>query len=404
MPSLALLGGAPLRTKPFAKWPIFDDRERVALGEVLESGSWGGYNPKVREFEKAFANYHDTEFAVSASNGTVTLEGALLAAGIGPGDEVIVPPITFIATATAVLRAGATPVFADIGAHYNIDPKRILEALSPRTKAIIPVHFGGHPAEMDIISAIAKKEGILVIEDAAHAHGASWNHRHVGTFGDISSFSFQQSKSMTAGEGGILIGNNATLIDGARSIFNQGRVLGGGWYEHVRLGTNQRMTAWQAAVLLVQLQRLSEQLALRAQNSRYLDERLGKLPFLQISVPDARVTCHGNYLYLIRIRSEELSSISAKTFTEALAAEGIPGTGSYPQPIYQSELFRHYQYRQTECPEASLACRDMFWVSHEILLAKREDLEDFVSALVKVADHAHKLQLLSVQPRSALAT
>lgn len=392
MPRLALLGGMPLRTKPFAKWPIFDERERIALSEVLESGSWGGYNPKVGEFEQAFAGFHDTRYAVSASNGTVTLEGAFLAAGVGPGDEVIVPPITFIATATSVLRVGAVPVFADIGGHYNIDPRRIREAISTRTKAIVPVHFGGHPADMDAITEIAQTRGVVLIEDAAHAHGASWKNRHVGTFGDIASFSFQQSKSLTAGEGGILVGNDAALIDTARSLFNQGRVPGGGWYEHVRLGTNQRMTAWQAAVLLVQLQRLPEQLAVKDANARYLNERLSQLPFLEVTPPDPRVTCHGHYLYLIRIRPEQLSGIEARTFAKALALEGIPGIGTYPHPIYQSELFRHHHYRQTECPEALLACRDMFWVSHEILLAERRDLNDFVMALTKVAEQAGALQ------------
>ncbi len=391
MPRLAILGGAPLRTKPFARWPIFGEAEKLALGEVLESGIWGGYSAKVSEFERAFAKFHDAKYAVSAANGTVTLEGAFIAAGIGLDDEVIVPAITFVATATAVLRVGAVPVFADIDEHCNLAPQRAAEAITAKTKAIVPVHFAGHPADMDALSVLAKKHGILVIEDAAHAHGASWKHQKVGTFGDVASFSFQQSKNLTAGEGGILIGNNADLISAARSFFNQGRLPGGGWYEHVQLGTNQRMTAWQAAVLLAQLQRYEEQLKLREANARYLDERLSTLPFLEVIAPDPRVTCHSRYLHVLRIRPEKLPGVDAETFTRALEAEGIPGIGRYPYPVQQNALFRNYKYRETACDRSLQICKNAFWVSHEVLLGTREDLEDFVAALSKVAAEVEEL-------------
>src|SRR5690349_778089 len=184
MARLALFGGEPIRQKPFARWPQFDEREKAALVEVLESGVWGGYNPRVAEFEQAFADFHETKYGVTAANGTVTLEAALLAAGIRPGDEVIVPPISFIATASAVLRVGAVPVFADIDeASSNLDPIRLSEALTERTRAVIPVHFAGHPADMDAIIEIAERRGLIVIEDSAHAHGATWRGRHVGSFG-----------------------------------------------------------------------------------------------------------------------------------------------------------------------------------------------------------------------------
>jgi len=391
MSILAIAGGVPVRRDAFARWPIFDERERIALAEVLESRSWGGYNSKIKEFEEAFAAFHQARFGVSASNGTVTLEAALLAAGIGPGDEVIVPPITFIATATAALRVGATPVFADIGADYNINPKRVEEALSERTRAIIAVHFGGRPADMDAISSLAAKHHLLVVEDAAHAHGASWRGRRVGTLGDIASFSFQQSKNMTAGEGGMLIGNRSDLIDGARSIFNQGRIPGGAWYQHENLGTNQRLTAWQAAVLLVQLQRLPEQVALRAENARYLDERLRELDFIEPLALDPRVTEPSYYLYMVRLRLDRMPGVSRDLFLKALAAEGIPGIGSYPHPLYENGVFHKYGFHRTDCPEAVRMCRESFWVSHEILLSERRDLNDFVSALVKVYENRSEL-------------
>lgn len=391
MSILAIAGGVPVRKDAFARWPIFDERERLALVEVLESRSWGGYNSKIKEFEEAFAAFHQARYGVSASNGTVTLEAALLAAGIGPGDEVIVPPITFIATATAALRVGATPVFADIGPDYNIDPKRVEEAISERSRAIIVVHFGGRPANMDAIGDLAAKHHLLVIEDAAHAHGASWRGRSVGTLGDIASFSFQQSKNMTAGEGGILIGNRSDLIEGARSIFNQGRIPGGAWYQHENLGTNQRLTAWQAAVLLVQLQRLPEQTARRAENARYIDERLRGLDFIEPLEPDPRITEPSYYLYMVRLRLDRMPGVSRDLFLKALAAEGIPGIGSYPHPLYQNPVFDKYGFRRTECPEAARMCRESFWVSHEVLLSERSGLDDFISALARVYENLHEL-------------
>jgi dTDP-4-amino-4,6-dideoxygalactose transaminase len=391
----AILGGNPVRTQPFMRWPVFDDREKLALIEVLESGSWGGYNPKVKEFEEAFAKFHQVKHAVSASNGTVTLEAALLAAGIGPGDEIIVPPITFVATAAAVLRVGAMPVFADIGLDYNIDPARAEEAISDRSRAIIPVHFAGRPADMDALSALARKYELQIIEDAAHAHGACWNHRPVGGLGDIASFSFQQSKNLTAGEGGILIGNHSELIETARSIFNQGRVAGGGWFQHERLGTNQRLTAWQAAILLAQLERLPDQLSRRAENAQHLNEQLKQFDFIEPLVLDPRVTRNSYHLYMIRLRLDRLNGITKELFMKALAAEGIPGPGGYPYPLYDNKLFEQYQHRRTECPEAERMCKDSFWVSHEIMLGGYEDLADFVAALGKVAENAEEIAALS---------
>lgn len=391
MSHLAILGGSPVRTAPFAHWPEYGDPERAALMEVLESGSWGGYSPKVAQFERAFAAMHAADFAVTASNGTVTLEGALRAAGVGEGDEVIVPPITFVATATAVIRVGAIPVFADIGKHLNLDPIRVCEAISPRTRAIIPVHFAGHPADMDALLPIARSHGLTVIEDAAHAHGGSWKGTPVGAIGDIGSFSFQQSKNMTAGEGGILVGNNEELIASARSFFSQGRLPGGGWYDHPNLGTNQRLTAWQAAILLAQLDRLPDQIARRSANAKYLDAQIAELDFIDAEPPDSRVTCHSYYLYPLRLRPQLLESVDSAAFTAAVDAEGIAGIGRYPRPLQENAVFRKYPTRVLDCPHAYQICQDMFWVSHEIMLGQKQDLNDFVEALSKVAAGSSEL-------------
>lgn len=392
MSKLALFGGAPTRQTPFARWPVFDDTERQAVLEVLESGAWGGYSPKVPQFEQAFAARHGARFGISAANGTVTLEAALLAAGIRHGDEVIVPPITFIATATAVLRVGAVPVFVDIEPDaYNMDPRRFSEAITPSTRAVIPVHFGGHPADMDAILAISRQHNLIVIEDAAHGHGASWKNQPVGSLGDFGSFSFQQSKNMTAGEGGILITNNEDLAAKARAVTNQGRRQGGAWYEHPTLGTNYRFTGWQAAILLAQLARLPEQMKIRSRNAAILSNALARTGILIPPAMDSRVTDHGLYLYMLRLNTSALPGISAEHFIKALTAEGIPGASTYPHPIYTNKVFDGFPHKRLACPEAERFCRECFWVSHEILLAEQEDLPDFVQAVEKIGDSVSAL-------------
>ncbi len=392
MTQLAILGGEPIRKRPFARWPQFDEREKTALIEVLESGVWGGYSPKVAEFEQVFADFHGARYGVSAANGTVTLEAALLAAGIHAGDEVIVPPISFIATATAVLRVGASPVFADIDrASYNLDPARVNEAVTERTRAIIPVHFAGHPAEMDVLMELAREHDLVVLEDCAHAHGASWRGQRVGSFGTFGSFSFQASKNMTAGEGGILTTNDKILTERARSVCNQGRRPGGGWFEHVRLGTNYRLTGWQAAILLQQLERLPQQLETRAANARFLIDQLKQFDLIEPPLVDERVTDHSYYLFMLRFKSEHSPGLSKAKFVSALAAEGIPCAEGYPYPLYRNPLFDSHAHRRGDCPEAERMCDEAFWVSHEIMLAEGDDLGDFVTALAKVSEGAEEL-------------
>jgi len=392
MTRLAIFGGEPIRKTPFSRWPQFDEREKSALLEVLESGVWGGYSPKVAEFEQAFAGYHEAKYGVAAANGTVTLEAALLAAGIRAGDEVIVPPISFIATATAVLRAGAVPVFADIDeSTYNLDPACLSESINERTRAVIPVHFAGQPADMDSITKIAERHDLIVIEDCAHAHGATLRGRHVGGFGAFGSFSFQASKNMTAGEGGILTTNDEILAEHARSVCNQGRRSDGAWYEHVRLGANFRLTGFQAALLLAQLARLPEQLETRAANAKYLNEQLAQLDIVAAPYVDEGVTCHSYYLYLLRLNREHFHDLTKEKFVRALVAEGIPAAEGYPNPLYAQPVFAHYEHRRGVCPAAERMCADTFWVSHEIMLAPREELRDFVSAVAKVCEGAEEL-------------
>ncbi len=227
--------------------------------------------------------------AVSAMNGTVTLEMALWAAGVGPGDEVIVPAISFVSSAMAVSRVGATPVFVDIEPlSFNMDPERAAAAITARTKAIMPVHFGAAIADMDRIGPLAAEHGLALIEDAAHAQGSELNGRRAGSLGLAGSFSFQNSKVMTAGEGGMLTTNDAAFAEHAWSLMDQGRKPGGGWFHHYLLGSNYRITGFQAAVLLAQLERLPEQSRRRAHNAALLRRELADVPGLDFqTVPRA---------------------------------------------------------------------------------------------------------------------
>lgn len=387
MEKLAIFGGKPVVAEPFPAFPFFDRSDEDALIEVLHSGVWGGYNPKVGEFENAFAEFHDSRFGITAANGTVTLETALAAAGVGPGDEVIVPPVSFIATATAVLRVGATPVFVDIdGPTCNIDPSKIKTALTEKTRAVIPVHFAGQPADMDEIMKIKREHDLVVIEDCAHAHGATWRGRKIGSFGDFGSFSFQASKNLTAGEGGFLTCNDEDLAEKARSICNQGRRTGGAWYEHVRLGTNLRITGWQAAILLTQFARLPKQIKTRQANATILNESLKDLDLISLAHVDERVTQHSHYLYLIRLNLEKSRGLAKEKFVEALTAEGVPCSAGYPQPLYKNQVFKEGNHIVNDCREAERMCNDTFWLSHEVMLSTPEQTSNAAVAIVKVAN------------------
>ena len=220
MSDLALLGGPKSKTKPFPGWPQFDDGERRALQAVLESGVWWRTpGTKTLEFEQAFASFHGAQYGIAVTNGTAALEVTLAALGIKSGDEVIVPNFTFVATASAVLFANALPVLVDVSARTHcIDPDLAEAAITPRTKAIIAVHMGGHPADLDRLRQLTSRHGLALIEDCAHAHASEWRGQRVGTFGTAGTFSFQSSKLMTAGEGGIIISNTKEFERQARSV------------------------------------------------------------------------------------------------------------------------------------------------------------------------------------------
>ena len=333
--------------------------EEQRLLEVLRSGVWGGYSAAVKEFEERFAAYLGAAHCITMVNGTVSLEVALRCEGVGPGDEVIVPPYTFMATASAVLQVGAVPVFVDVQPDtLNLDTVRFEAAITPRTRAVIPVHFGGHAADMNAIQAIARRHQLAVIEDAAHAHGGKHCAGMLGALGEWGSFSFQQSKIMTAGEGGCLVTQDAGRAAKARAYCNQGRRAGGAWYDHYTLGTNFRITGFQAAVLLAQLDRLESLAERRVANAAILRAELAKVRGLAPLPLASYATRHAGALFLVRF-DRNAAGMSKGEFEEALTAKGVPWMQTYPRPLYGNPLFEQWPFRNTGCPVAEQACREI---------------------------------------------
>jgi dTDP-4-amino-4,6-dideoxygalactose transaminase len=385
---LAVQGGTPVRDprKPWPAWPIFDDRERNALMETLESGNWF-YGDRVRRFEEEFAAFQGAEHCITANSGTAALEIVLEALGIGAGDEVIIPPYTFIATASAVMRVGAAPVFVDLDDTWCIDPDLLDSAISDRTKAIMPVHFGGRICDMDQINAIAEKHRLAVVEDACHSWGARWKGMGAGSLGAAGVFSFQMSKNMTAGEGGAILTNDADLAEICRSISNCGRAATGPWYHHVRTGTNARMTEFGAAVLSTQLSRLDDQTATRESNAALLNAGLGEIEGLTPQRTSNRITRRAYHLYCLRINPDAFGCTREK-FIAAAKAEGWPIGAGYPIPLYQQPVVRESGLRDYSaccCPAAEDLCfTSGMWFTHELLLGTEEDMHDIIAIAKKI--------------------
>lgn len=366
------------------QWPIADQRERELIEEVLRSKQWGGFHEFVPRFEQQFADFHQCRYGISAVNGTLTLEMALSCAGVKPGDEVIVPAISFISTATAVSRVGAIPVFVDIEPYtFNIDPERIEDAITPLTKAIIPVHFGGPLADMDRIMAIAHQHGLIVIEDAAHAHGSEWNGQRAGSFGLISSYSFQNGKVMTAGEGGMVLTNNEAIAADLRSWANQGRRPGYTFFHHFTLATNLRLTGLQAAVLIAQLERLPSQIATRTKNAELLLKLLKEVDGIHWQEVPRQVNVNSWYLLLGRVDEKRLG-MSRTEFHQMLTGAGVPCTPFYPHTLYENPLYKESPCRITPCPNAEAYIHDAFWIPHNVLLGDEELMHDIAGCIRSV--------------------
>jgi dTDP-4-amino-4,6-dideoxygalactose transaminase len=308
------------------------------------------------------------------------------------------------------LKANAIPVFADIDLDTaNLDPGAVEKAITSKTRAIMPVHFAGLPADMDAFKILARKHKLRLIEDACHSWGSRWKGRGTGALGDCGVFSFQMSKNITAGEGGIILTNNEEIADTARSYSNCGRGKNRGFYDHYLLGSNLRMTELQAAILLGQLTRLKAQTIQRQKNAALLDRGLKGIPGIALLRNDPRVTRRAYHIYVFRFVTEEWGGVSRETFFKALQAEGISSYGGYPVPLYKNPLFRktgkgprycpvscpYYgrkiDYPRVNCPNTEQICREACWIKQADLLAGPADMKDIVMAVAKVWEHRKEL-------------
>jgi dTDP-4-amino-4,6-dideoxygalactose transaminase len=403
MAELALLGGPKTRQEPYPTWPVWDERDLAAVSDVVKSGQWGGFpypGPQTARFLKAFAELQGGGYPVLMANGTVTMEVALRAAGVGWGDEVILPALTFQATAAGPMAAGAVPVLVDVDPQtYTLDPRLVEAALTPRTRAIIPVHLGAQMADMDAIMEIARRRGLVVVEDCAHAHGARWNGRGAGTIGDFGSFSLQSSKILTTGEGGVLLCQTPELQARAESIINCGRPTDpqGSAYT---MGANYRLGEFQAALGCVALERFPEQVAQRAQAAAYLEECLSEVPGVRLLKRDPRHTTRSFYMFGFAI-DPAVFQVTHEFVCDALAAEGIPcGTGY--APMHRYDLFQplisrlpvpaafpeRFDYSKLSLPESERAGqRESVWLGESVFRAGQPGVDAAVAALRKVLEN-----------------
>lgn len=423
MSSLALHGGVPVRdarANPWPRWPVWSDAEERGLLDVLHSGVWGYNGPKERAFNEAFARFIGTDYAVSAANGTVTLQLALEACGVGWGDEVIVPGLTWQATAAAVVDLNAVPVLVDVLEDtWCMDPAAVEAAITPRTKALLPVHLYGSFCNMDALLELAGRHGLRVIEDCAHKHGGEWRGRKAGSLGDVGSFSFQLSKLMTAGEGGALTTSDPDLYERLDALRNCGRRperadlgdRGDGQYgsegRFIQSG-NYRMTDFQAAVLLAQLERLPAQNRLRDENAQYLNARLAACDGILPMRRDPRETREAYFNFAFRYDREAFDDLPVARFREALAAELGCAVSACYEPLNRCALYvprtKPWRHRLTadywaaidpsrfDLPECTKAHDETSVCFHfSILMADRAELDGIVEAIEKIRTHVGAL-------------
>jgi len=414
MSELAILGGPRTRVEPYPEWPVWDQRDIEAVSEVIRSGRWGGYpypGPKTAALAQRFAELQGGGYAVPMANGTVTMEVALRAAGVGWGDEVIVPAYTFQATASAPMAAGAIPVIVDIDPDtYCLDPAGTARAITPRTRAIIPVHLGASMADMDAIMELAEAHDLIVVEDSAHAHGAKWNGRGAGTIGHFGSFSLQSSKILTSGEGGILLCRTPELAARAASIIDCGRphALGGGPEDEsmeYQTGGNFRLSELHAALALTGLERFPEQARQREEMAAYMDEALSEVQGVRVLKRDPRHTTRSFYRYVFAIDPAAFG-MEHDLLCAALEAEGVDCWVGY-EAMHNYSLFQpqksklavpsafpeYFKFGEMHLPEAARACEhEAVWLDENIFRAGREGVDDAVRAIRKVQEGAEELK------------
>lgn len=410
MSDLALLGGAKTRNTSFPPYPVIGEAERRAVMEVLEEGRLSTFiaspgehflgGRRIRQFEQEFADFHHARFAVAFNSATAALHAAVVACGVELGHEVIVPPYTFTSTATCALMHGAIPVFADVEEEtFCLDPKSVEAVVSPFSQAVIPVHLFGQPAAMEELLEVAKRHKLRVIEDCAQAPGATYKGRKVGTLGDCGIFSFQETKNLMTGEGGMLITNDSMIAEIARLIRNHGEAAvppgEARSYKAEILGWNYRMTEFEAAIGRVQLHQLTTQNGVRQRLAAHLTRALLDIP--GVRVPSIRQGCEHVYYVYPLLYDETKWGIPRARFVEAVMAEGIPISGGYVKPLYLSPLyqerrtwaFRTYKgsarYEKGICPVVErLHSQNMLILAVVRPPATERDMDDITAAIRKV--------------------
>jgi perosamine synthetase len=405
----ALLGGKPVRTEAFPSWPKITAADEARWMEVLRTGRWYRLGGRFADqFEKDYAALTGARHCLATANGTSALIISLNALGIGPGDEVVAPPYTFVATVNAVLLQHALPVFVDVEPEtFQMDPRKIEDAINDRTAAILPVHIGGSAADLDAILAIAKKRKLPVIEDACQAHLGEWRGRKLGTLGAAGCFSFQASKNLNSGEGGAILTDDADLVERCFAFHNNGRGRKNTSFSYHFNGANLRMTEFQAALLLAQMTRLEEQSRLREQNAAYLTGLLREIPGIQPARIYEGCTRNAYHLYMFRYRKDQFSGLPREKFLKALRAEGVPCSGGYAplnkepflknvlhsrgyQAIYSRERLARWEERN-HCPANDRLCQEAVWFTQTMLLDTRRGMEQIAEAIRKIQTHAREL-------------
>ncbi len=406
----ALLGGTPVRSGGYQSWPMVTEANQASVAEVVRAGRWNRHQ-SVEQFEEAFAQLNRAEYCVATSSGTSALYTSLGALGVGPGDEVIVPPYTFVATVNVALLHYALPVFVDSDREtFMMDPSKLESAITDRTAAIIPVHIGGSAADMDRILAIANKHDVPVIEDACQAHLGQWRDRGLGAWGTAGCFSFQVSKNLSSGEGGAILTSDQSMANRCYAFHNNCRRRPGASSDSTYAGGragNFRMTEFQGALLLSQFADVKRRAETRTENANYLSSMLREIPGILPARMYEGCTRNAYHLYMFRYQPERFSNLSRNQFVRSLRAEGIPcSTGYHPlnkadfiqdaihsRPyvkVYGKAVVERWSERNL-CPENDKLCEEAVWFMQNMLLGPRSDMEQIVAAIRKIQVHASDL-------------
>ncbi|MDE2798390.1 MAG: DegT/DnrJ/EryC1/StrS family aminotransferase [Gemmatimonadota bacterium] len=400
---LAVSGGTPVRNTeidPWSPWPLhttdeWESKIEPLLREVYLSGNEGSGGTMIVRFREQYAQYTGTNYALFMPHGTDAISAALAGAldldGFSDGGEVIVPNYTFVATASAVLERRCTVVFVDISPEtFTIDPEAVAAAITSETRAILPVHLGGHPADMGALQDIARRHELAIVEDCAQAHSAEYQTKKVGALSDVGAFSFQASKNLTSGEGGMVTTNDKDIHDRVSAFMNVGRAPGGARWEYPRLGWNYRPSEYLAAILLVRLELLEAQTDIRNRNATYLSNALETIEGITPPELAPCVTKHGYHLNCLKYNPEGFGGKSRQAFVNALSAEGVPCSIGYRSPLSEEPGMAHVAQkyprliRSLPCPNAASVCEQSVWLFQNLLLGSEADMDQIVEAITKI--------------------